>query len=94
MVPGFVKTQYSLTMKKKQINSLLEGILKDRGVPRNIKNSVEQAIKILDSDDSDEIKIASIISILDESSSDPNLSIYARTLIWDVISRLEILKQG
>lgn len=79
-------------MKKKQIIDLLQGILKDRGVPRNVKNSLEQAIKILQSKESDQVKFASIVSVLDEASSDPNLSIYARTLIWDVVSKLESLK--
>ena len=76
-----------------RISKLLEDILKDRGVPRNIKSSIEESINILNSKDSEEEKIATIISILDEASNDPNLSPHARTKIWNMVSVLESLKK-
>ena len=76
-----------------EINDLLEDILNDRGVPRNIKASIEESIKILNSKDPDEQKIATIISILDEASNDPNLSPHARTKIWNMVSVLESMKK-
>lgn len=76
-----------------KINDLLKDILNDRGVPRNIKTSIEESIKILKSKDPDEQKIATIISILDESSNDPNLSPHARTKIWNMVSVLESMKK-
>jgi len=76
----------------KRISELLEDILRDRGVPRNIKSSIEESIKILNSKDPEEQKIATIISILDEASNDPNLSPHARTKIWNMVSVLESLK--
>jgi uncharacterized protein (UPF0147 family) len=76
-----------------RISKLLEDILNDRGVPRNIKSSIEESINILKSKDPDEEKIATIISILDEASNDPNLSPHARTKIWNMVSVLESLKK-
>jgi len=76
-----------------EINDLLEDILNDRGVPRNIKASIEESIKILKGKDPDEQKIATIISILDEASNDPNLSPHARTKIWNMVSVLESIKK-
>ncbi|MCK4497488.1 MAG: UPF0147 family protein [Candidatus Aenigmarchaeota archaeon] len=76
-----------------RISKLLEDILKDRGVPRNIKSSIEESINILNSKDPEEEKIATIISILDEASNDPNLSPHARTKIWNMVSVLESLKK-
>jgi uncharacterized protein (UPF0147 family) len=76
-----------------EINDLLEDILNDRGVPRNIKVSIEESIKILKNKDPDEQKIATIISILDEASNDPNLSPHARTKIWNMVSVLESMKK-
>jgi len=38
------------------------------------------------------VKIAEAVSILDEVSTDPNLSVYTRTMLWDAVSKLEALK--
>jgi uncharacterized protein (UPF0147 family) len=75
------------------INDLLKEILEDRGVPRNIKASVEESIGILKNKDPEEQKVATIISILDDASNDPNLSPHARTKIWNMVSVLESLKK-
>lgn len=79
--------------ENEKIGSLLEDILNDRGVPRNIKSSIEESLRILKGKDPDEQKIATIISILDEASNDPNLSPYARTKIWNMVSVLESMKK-
>ncbi len=72
-----------------EIENLLQEILNDRGVPRNIKSSIEESIGILGNKDPEDQKIATIISILDEASNDPNLSPHARTKIWNMVSVLE-----
>lgn len=75
-----------------RINDLLEDIFNDRGVPRNIKSSIEESMDILKKSDPEDEKVATIISILDEASNDPNLSSHARTKIWNMVSVLESLK--
>ncbi len=77
----------------KEVANLLEEIIQDRGVPRNIKNSISESLNILNGTASNEEKIASVISILDEASNDPNLSMYTRTHIWSIVSVLESLQQ-
>ncbi len=73
---------------------LLEEIIKDRGVPRNIKATIEDSIKeIRVEQESDGVKISTVISMLDDASNDPNISLYARTKIWDVVSKLEELSK-
>ena len=67
------------------IGNLLQDIMDDRGVPRNIKSSLEESISILNGSDSEEEKVASIISVLDDASADPNLSFHARTKIWNMV---------
>lgn len=81
-------------MENQEISILIQEIIEDRGVPRNIKSSLEESVTILNGRDSEEEKIASIISVLDEASGDPNLSFHARTKIWNMVSVLESLKQG
>jgi uncharacterized protein (UPF0147 family) len=80
-------------MADDNIGTLLQDIMDDRGVPRNIKASLEESISILNGSDSEEEKLASIISILDDASADPNLSFHARTKIWNMVSVLESVKQ-
>ncbi|MCK4532040.1 MAG: UPF0147 family protein, partial [Candidatus Aenigmarchaeota archaeon] len=43
--------------------------------------------------ESENVRISTVISVLDESSNDPNISLYARTKIWDVVSKLEELNK-
>jgi len=81
-------------MDSQEIFNLLQEIMEDRGVPRNIKVSLEESVNILNGNGSEDEKIASIISILDDASGDPNLSFHARTKIWSMVSILESVKQG
>lgn len=78
--------------KREEVISLLETAVKDRGVPKNVKASIEEALGILQNPKSNNIKIAETVSILDEVTTDPNLSVYTRTILWDAMSKLEALK--
>lgn len=76
-------------MKTKEITQLLEDIIRDRGVPRNIKTALEESIQLLNTNGPKEEKIAHIASILDEAAEDPNISTHTRTKIWNIVSILE-----
>ena len=76
-------------MDKIMITELLREITEDRGVPRNIKESVEQSMGLLECKASDNEKLSQIISVLDEAANDPNMSMAARTLIWNTVSAIE-----
>jgi uncharacterized protein (UPF0147 family) len=74
---------------------LLEEIMNDRGVPRNVKAALDGSIKSIKTEnESDGVKISTLISILDDASNDTNISFYARTKIWDVVSKLEELSKN
>ena len=76
----------------KQCVEVLERIMSDDAVPRNIRRSAESVKTILmDESVSEAIKAASAISILDEISNDPNIPLHTRTLIWNVASQLETI---
>ncbi len=78
--------------KKEEVISLLDAIINDRGVPKNVKSSVDEALGILRNPKANNVKIAETVSILDEVTNDPNLSVYTRTVLWDAVSKLEALK--
>jgi len=73
-----------------QAIKLLEQIVSDRTVPRNIRTSAEGVIQNLKTgEDSMEIKLSSAIYVLDDVSNDPNIPMYTRTLVWNIVSLLE-----
>ena len=81
-------------MDMETINSLLDEINADRTVPKNIRLSVQKAKEDLKNERQDmAIRINSAISLLDEVSNDPNIPIYTRTQIWNIVSMLEVIDE-
>ncbi len=69
---------------------VLNQIEKDMTVPRNIRARVISAILALQEDkDQMAVKVDKAIQELSEIDSDPNISQYTRTQIWNVVSVLE-----
>ncbi|MBI4181521.1 MAG: UPF0147 family protein [Candidatus Aenigmarchaeota archaeon] len=76
-------------MEREDIVDLVKGILTDGGVPRRIKEELEQSLLTLNASVDANARVSSILSILDEASNNPNLSLGARTHIWNIVSTLE-----
>lgn len=68
---------------------MLDRIINDRTVPKNIRKAAEDSKTILSSTDSPEVNISTAIHILDEIINDPNMPMYTRTQIWNAVSMLE-----
>ena len=68
---------------------MLQEIMNDRGVPRNIKESLGESMGLLERKIPDNEKLSQILSVLDEAANDPNMSMAARTLIWNTVSAIE-----
>lgn len=76
----------------KHCNQILRHIMED--IPRNIRRAAEESSKLLSQDDTEpSIRVSNVISILDEISNDPNIPVHARTLIWNVLSELESIRE-
>ncbi len=74
----------------KQCIDVLDKIINDDSVPRNIRRSADNIKNILSSQkETPSRKAAMVISNLDEIGNDPNVPIHTRTLIWGLSSRLE-----
>ncbi|MBU3896498.1 MAG: UPF0147 family protein [Nanoarchaeota archaeon] len=72
------------------IIELIKQVSEDRSVPRNIREKCTDCIKTLDGGkDPVDIRINTVISTLDEVSNDPNIPMYTRTQIWNIVSLLE-----
>ncbi len=69
--------------------ALLDQIVNDRTVPKNIRKAAEDSKTSLNGKESIEVKISTVIHILDEIINDPNMPMYTRTQIWNIVSMLE-----
>ena len=80
--------------KVKQAVEILSRIVEDTSIPRNIRRAAENAKNILlDEKQPLDSRIGSVLYILEEMSNDRNLPMHARTLIWNISSLLESLKE-
>ncbi|GAB6055474.1 UPF0147 family protein [Methanobacterium alkalithermotolerans] len=76
-----------------RVSEILKHIMEDTSVPRNIRRAAEESNDILSKKDEDAtVRASTVISILDEISNDPNIPIHARTLVWEILSELESIR--
>ena len=76
-----------------EAKEILSSIITDHSVPKNIRRSAKQAYDGLENDeDSPSVRANYAISVLEETSQDPNCPVYSRTKIWQIVSILETIK--
>ena len=72
---------------------LLNKIIGDSSVPRNIRRAAIEALRMLqDMSLSPGVRAANAVSVLDEISQDPNMPMHARTTIWNIMAVLSTVK--
>lgn len=73
-----------------EVSEILEYIMENISVPRNIREAAQESNTLLKDESQDQsVKISTVLTKLDEISNDPNIPVHARTLIWEVLSKLE-----
>ena len=78
--------------KIKQVIDILDNLAEDTSVPRNIrKGATDAKSRLLDTKNAMDVRATSAMMILDDLANDPNIPLHGRTLIWNVISQLEVL---
>jgi len=76
----------------KQCTEVVERIVNDNSVPRNIRRSANEISAILSKkEDPPAVRAAISIRILDDISTDQNLPLHTRTLIWNLAGQLETI---
>ncbi len=84
------KKKEEYIQKTNQAMSILNRVSDDNTTPRNIRRTAKQASDLLiDESTSLAARAANAIDLLDQISQDPNMPMYTRTRIWNVISVLE-----
>ena len=75
------------------IAELMENIVADNSVPRNIRKIVEEAKNKILSNEEFDTKVTSAIYLLDDISNDINMPSHTRTELWTLISKLEAIRE-
>ncbi len=74
----------------KKCTEMLENMLQDITIPRNIRRSASEIKnKLLDCNESLAVRAAAAVSELEELTNNPNIPAHTRTLVWSIVSQLE-----
>ncbi|MFH0834716.1 MAG: UPF0147 family protein [Candidatus Micrarchaeota archaeon] len=76
-----------------KVSDFMEELCGDPAVPRNVKNIIQTARERLTSEADSVAGMSGAIYALDEVSNDINLPMHARTMVWNLLSELEALKE-
>ena len=76
----------------KQCVDVLDRIINDDSVPRNIRRNADTMKNILSNEkETPSVRASMVISKLDDIGNDPNVPIHTRTLVWGLSSQLETI---
>ena len=80
--------------KLKDVAELMEPIIEDTTVPRNIRNKINEAKeKIITKEGEQAVNIANAVYTIEEVSNDINMPFHIRTELWSILSELEAIKE-
>jgi len=82
-----------LTQQIESLKSMIEEVLKDRGIPKNIRAIIENVKSKISSEKPASEDFSSAIYALDDISNNINMPTYTRTSIWEIISEMERIKE-
>jgi uncharacterized protein len=72
---------------------LIEEVVEDSSVPKNIRKALSDAKERLRTDDEQVVKVSAAIYSLESVAEDVNMPPHARMQIWSIMSELESLKE-
>jgi uncharacterized protein (UPF0147 family) len=76
----------------KRCTEMLDEIIGDITVPRNIrKSTTELKHKLLNGNESLAVRVSSVISDFDDLTANPNIPAHTRALVWSIVSQLETI---
>jgi uncharacterized protein len=76
-----------------RVEETLAQLAEDLSVPRNVRKGAQAARDELAKPGvASDLRVASVVYLLDDLANDPNLPTHGRTAIWSMISSLESLQ--
>ncbi len=76
-----------------EITKRLDALISDTSVPKNVRGVLGEARTKLNAQGDYTVRVAAAIYHVDEVSNDINLLPQARTMIWNILSMLESIKE-
>ena len=76
----------------KEVIGLMDLMIDDSSVPKNIRKVVDEARNHLKTDEELPTRISSAVQSLVGISEDINMPMHARTQVWTILSALESIK--
>ncbi|MFW5902946.1 MAG: UPF0147 family protein [archaeon] len=82
-------------MKKKieEVTQEMEEVSKDRDVPRNIREKLKEAKKMVNEKESQNLNMSRAIYFMSEASEDINIPFHTRTDLMNITSKLEKINE-
>ena len=80
-------------MEIKEISQMLENLVNDNSIPKNIRKALSEAKARLESDEELNLKLSAAVYLIESIAEDINMPPHARTQIWAIISALESLNE-
>ncbi|MDD5172056.1 MAG: UPF0147 family protein [Candidatus ainarchaeum sp.] len=80
-------------MDIKEISEMVDNLVSDTTIPKNIRKALSEAKVRLDSNDEKSVKISAAIYLIESITEDINMPAHARTQIWAIMSALEALNE-
>ncbi len=80
-------------MDIQQISGMIDDLVNDTSIPKNIRRALSEAKTRLDSGDERSVKISAAIYVIESITEDINMPAHARTQIWAIMSALETLNE-
>lgn len=92
--PGpLVFAEVDVMAKLGEIVELIDGVIADSSVPKNIRRALTEAKDRLQSEDELTVKVSAAIYSIESVSEDVNMPAHARMQIWSIMSALEGMKK-
>jgi len=82
-----------MSMDINQVSTMLEDLVNDTSIPKNIRRALSEAKTRLDSRDEKMVKISAAIYVIESITEDINMPPHARTQVWAIMSALETLNE-
>ena len=75
------------------VKDLIEMLLGDVMIPKNVKNILQNIGNIVERESKNTVKLSEAIYGLQDISEDPNLPLNAKSDVWQLLNKLEKVKE-
>jgi len=87
------ETDSELSGDVEMIVEMMDALIEDFSVPRNIRSAVAEGRERMLGDEDLSVRVTAAIYKLDDISNDINMPPHTRTEIWSLISQLEAVRE-